>query len=486
MFKGIDMNNEQPKYIQIKNYFRTMIAKGMLQKGERLPSTRELSSILKVSRNTVISAYQSLFDDGFINMIQGKGAFVSDIGLGLQKKWFTDWENRVNHFAKESTKLDIVKNEIAWSQNMIPMSSISPDPELFPMEDFKRAFLNIISLEGNRVLNYGYAQGYKPLLNYLKNYMASKGIETEGKAILITNGFTEAFEIVISSLTEKGDIILCENPTHNTALKIMRLKGLNIIGVDMIPYGIDIDRAYEIVKSNKVKMAYITPSYHNPTGITMNCEKRLQFFEMLESFDVPIIENGFNEELRYFGSHISPIAAISGKGNSVIYLGSFSKVLFPGIRIGWILADEKLIDYLESVKRGRNIHTSFLDQAILYEFFKEGYFEKYIKKVRKVYRQKFEFSMECANRNIPNSKVYGEGGLHIFVKVEGINARTILMECVKKGVIFTPGDLFYTNGEGKDTFRLGFSRVSLSDIDNGTRIIGEEIKKFYINNGLVF
>lgn len=479
MFKGIELNNEQPKYIQIKNYLRTIIAKGMLQKGERLPSTRELSSILKVSRNTVISAYQSLFDDGFINIIQGKGAFVSDIGIGTREKWVMDWEKRINRFAKESTDLDIVKHEAVWSNGMIPMSSISPDPELFPLEDFKRSFMNIISLEGNRILNYGYAQGYKPLLQYLLNYMASKGVETEGKAILITNGFTEAFEIVLSSLTKKGDLILCENPTHNTALKIMRLKGLKVIGADMADDGIDLDKANEIARSNKVKMAYITPSYHNPTGITMTWEKRLQFFELLESYDIPVIENGFNEELRYFGSHISPIAAISGKGNSIIYLGSFSKVLFPGIRIGWVLADERLIGYLESVKRGRNIHTSFLDQAILYEFIKEGYFEKYIKKVRKVYRQKFEFSMLCANKNIPNSKIYGEGGLHIFVKVEGIDSRIILMECIKKGVIFTPGDLFYTNGEGRDTFRLGFSRVNLEDIEKGTRIIGEEIKNFY-------
>ncbi|NLM44421.1 MAG: GntR family transcriptional regulator, partial [Clostridiales bacterium] len=196
MFHNIQLNNEQPIYIQIKNYFRTMIAKGMLQKGERLPSTRELSSALNVSRNTVISAYESLVDDGFINIIKGKGAFVSDINVNSSSGWSTDWISRINSYAMEARNLDIVKHEAVWEKDMIPMSSISPDPELFPVEDFKRAFLNIISKESYKILNYGYAQGYKPLIDFLMEYMESKGVNIKGKNILITNGFTEAFEIL--------------------------------------------------------------------------------------------------------------------------------------------------------------------------------------------------------------------------------------------------------------------------------------------------
>lgn len=484
MFHNIELNKEQPIYIQIKNYFRTMIAKGMLQKGERLPSTRELSSVLKVSRNTVISAYESLVDDGFINIIKCKGAFVSDININISSGWNTLWKHRINGFAKEAKNLDIVKQEAAWEKDMIPMSSISPDPELFPIEDFKRAFMNILSLEGYKILNYGYAQGYKPWIDYLMEYMESKGVNIRGKSILVTNGFTEAFEILLSSLTKEGDSILCENPTHNTALKIMKLKKLNILGVDMDREGISIEKARKIIERNSIKLAYITSSYHNPTGITMPWERRIELLEVLMNHDVPIMENGFNEELRYFGSHIAPIAAIGGEGNSVIYIGSFSKILFPGLRIGWILADECLIDYLESVKRSKNIHTSFLDQAILFEFFKEGYFEKYIKKARKVYKQKFEHAILCANNNIPRSKVYGEGGLHIFVKVLGVDSRAILKECMKKGVIFTPGDIFYTDDKGKDTFRIGFSRVDFEDIEKGTKIIGQEVNKSLKNIGM--
>lgn len=172
-----------------------------------------------------------------------------------------------------------------------------------------------------------------------------------------------------------------------------------------------------------------------------------------------------------------PIAAIAGKGNSVIYVGSFSKVLFPGIRIGWILSDKVLTGYLESVKRARNIHTSSLDQAIFYDYLQSGDFNKYIKKARRIYREKYEFALKCAKNYIPNREILGEGGMHIFIKLKDINSRQLLEKCCERNVIFTPGDIFYVDDKGQDTLRLGFSRVSREDIKKGFSIIGEEAKK---------
>jgi DNA-binding transcriptional MocR family regulator len=224
-----------------------------------------------------------------------------------------------------------------------------------------------------------------------------------------------------------------------------------------------------------VKLCYLIPSYHNPTSIVTSSSKREEIYNALKEFKVPIIEDGFNEELRYTGSHIAPMAALQGEGNSVVYIGSFSKILFPGLRIGWILADDQLISILESVKRSRNIHTSSLDQAILYEYLKEGNLEKYIKSIRKEYKNKYEFALNCAEKYIPYSNIYGEGGMHIFIKLKGIDAREVLNICVNKNVIFTPGDIFYVDGGGRNTLRLGISRNSLEEIDKGFKIIGDAI-----------
>jgi DNA-binding transcriptional MocR family regulator len=477
MFLDIDLDGRKPAYLQIKDYIKEMILKGILQRDVRLPSTRELSEVLKVSRNTIVLAYQYLEDEGFIYTIKGKGAFVSNVEIKYQDEWKVNWEDKLNNYSKMAVELDIVKNEAKWKKGMISFKSIAPDSSLFDVEDFKRAFLNRFSIEGEKILNYGYAKGYKPLNDYLLSYMKSKGVDIENKDILITNGFTEGFDIVISALTNKGDTVLCENPTHNTAIKIMKLHGLNIVGVDMDDDGINIDDLKEKLLQHRAKFAYLIPSYHNPTGIVMSPEKRVEAYRIFREHDVPVIEDGFNEELRYSGAHVSPIISLCGKGNSVIYIGSFSKVLFPGIRIGWILADKKLISIFESIKRSRNIHTSFLDQAILYEYLQGGNFEKYIKKARKVYRNKYEFAIQCAKKYIPYKKLLGEGGLHIFLILNSASGRNVLAECYKRGVIFTPGDIFYVDDGGKKALRLGFARVENKDIDTGFRIIGEVISE---------
>lgn len=476
MFYDLKLNDTKPVYLQIKDYIKSMILSGMLQKDIKLPSTRELSSILNVSRNTVIEAYKYLEDEGFVYTVRGRGFYVSNVEINRQDEWNFNWSSEFNSYAKLSEELDIVKSEPVWKRGMISFKSIAPDNSYFDVEEVKKAFLNRMALEGDKLLNYGYAKGYKPLIEYLMKYMEGKGVAKEGKDILITNGFTEAFDILLSSLTNSGDKIICENPTHNTAIKIMKLHGLNIEGVELDDDGINLEKLKNKITKD-TKLAYLIPSYHNPTGIIMPPEKRIEVFNIFKEYNVPIIEDGFNEELRYSGSHVAPIAALCGKGNGVIYIGSFSKVLFPGLRIGWIMADKDLISVLESVKRSRNIHTSFIDQAILFEYLNGGNFEKYIKRVRKIYKEKYEWAVKCAKKYIPNKKILGEGGLHIFLELsDEIDARDVLSECMKKGVIFMPGDIFYTDGRGKNTLRLGFSRNSIEEIEKGFKIIGNVVK----------
>lgn len=482
LFVDFKPNGKAPVYIQIKDYIKDMILRGMLQKNEKLPSTRDLASILNVSRNTVVTSYEFLQDEGFIYMIKGKGAYVEDLHVASEENWNVNWKQQINEYCIMAEELDIVKHEAKWEKGMISFKSISPDEKLFNVDDFKKAFLNRISFEGEKLLNYGYAKGYKPLIEYLLKYMKNKGINVDNKDILITNGFTEGFDVTLSALTKKGDKIVCENPTHNTAIKIMKLHELNICGISMDSNGINEGELEELLIKNQIKFAYLIPSYHNPTGTVMSSDKRVEVYKLLKKYNTPIIEDGFNEELRYSGAHLSPMAALSARGNSVIYIGSFSKVLFPGIRIGWILADKQLIGYLESIKRSRNIHTSFIDQGILYEYLIEGNFEKYIKRVKKVYKEKYEIAIKYAEKYIPSAEIFGEGGLHIFIRIKGLNSRQLLNSCMNNGVIFTPGDIFYTDGKGKDTFRLGFGRLSDSEIEKGIKIIGIEVNKYKLGH----
>lgn len=483
MFNDLTIDQSRPAYLQIKDYLKELIFSGVLQAGVRLPATRELGSILQVSRNTVIQAYQYLEDDGFIQIVKGQGAFVAVKTIAKDSASLQlDWDRLINDYTAIATGLDIEKKELKWEKGMLSFKSIAPDPELFELEDVKRAFLNRLAIEGKKLLNYGYAKGYKYLLEYLQSYMKNKGVSPEGKDLLITNGFTEGLNIVISALTQPGDRVVTENPTHNTALKIMRLHGLKVSGITMHQDGLDLDELQDILSQEKIRFGFLIPSYHNPTGLVMSPEKRREVLEIFQNHRVPIVEDGFNEELRYSGAHVAPLLSLAGEGNSVVYIGSFSKILFPGIRVGWIMADARLISYLESIKRSLNIHTSSLDQALLYEYLKSGQFEKYLKKVRRVYRERHQIAVELAKRYIPGCKVWGEGGLHIFIELpETVNARQVLAECYRRGVLFMAGDIFYTDGGGRNTFRLGISRVTPEMMETGFKVIGEVVKNIIDN-----
>ena len=242
--------------------------------------------------------------------------------------------------------------------------------------------------------------------------------------------------------------------------------------------GVEVESLKRALINSNAKFMYITPSYHNPTGIVMSGARRQEVYSLLQQHSIPIIEDGFNEELLYSSSHLPPIASLSTSGNGVVYIGSLSKILFPGIRIGWILGDKNLINSLESVKRARNIHTSTLDQALLYYYLKNGDFQKYVNKVKKYYKDKYTFTLNAVEKYIPYENISGEGGLHLFIKLKNnLNAREVLEIAYKKGVVFTPGDIFYCNKEDRSTLRLGFGRVKNEQIEKGIKIIGESIKE---------
>ncbi|WP_242221385.1 PLP-dependent aminotransferase family protein [Bacillus cereus group sp. BfR-BA-01380] len=477
MFNDFKLVDDRPVYIQLKDYLKKMIMKRHLLEHQKLPSTRELSKLLSVSRNTVLTAYADLEQEGLIYAIKGKGNFVGKVKTSKTPSIELNWKEKVNEVTLLADELDLMKHGVRWKKGMISFNSIAPDEKLFDVENFKRAFLTRMSIEGDIVLNYGYAKGYKPLIDYLLHYMEMKGVDISNKDILITNGFTEGLDILLSSLAKKSGRIICENPTHHAALKLFRLHGLDIHGIEMKDDGIDICQVEKSLSETDFDFAYLIPSYHNPTGIVTSSEKRTEIMKLFSKYRIPIVEDGFNEELRYSGSHLAPLMTFAGPGNNVIYISSFSKILFPGLRVGWILADKELIHCLESVKRARTIHTSTLDQAVLYQYLHDGYFEKYLKKAKSVYKKKYELAVHACNQYIPFQRMTGDGGLHLFIELErGMNSRTLLKKCYEKGVVFSPGDVFYTDGRGSNTFRLGFSRLKEADILKGIKIIGDTLK----------
>ena len=477
VFSTLVLNDETPIYEQIEQHLEKAIKVGALIKDSKLPSTREVSTVLGVSRNTVLTAYENLESRGIIYSIKGKGSFVKLEAKSKDEVVLLNWKERMSDYGQTCETMDIIKTEYRYEKGMISFKSIAPEGSLFDVEEFKRAFLEIIALEGEKLLNYGYAKGYRSLIDYLMQYMAGKGVDIKDKDILITNGFTEGLDILLSTYTRPGDVILCEEPTHHTTIKMMRAYGIKIVGIPIDKQGVKLKELEAAIKTYAPKWVYLTPSYQNPTGIVMSGERRRAVYNLLCQYEVPCMEDGFNEELLYSGSHVMPLIALEGSSNHIIYLGSLSKILFPGLRLGWIMADKACIDTLESVKRAKNIHTSFLDQAVFMQYMKSGAFERYVKKVKKYYRDKYLFVKAHIKKYIPYQKLWGEGGLHIYIDLaEEIDTRELLRRCYARGVLFMPGDIFRTDGQRTSGLRLGFARLQDEEIIKGLKILGEEIQ----------
>lgn len=478
IFSTLKLNDKEPIYEQIERHIERAIEAGALIKDSKLPSTREVSSVLGVSRNTVLTAYESLESKALIYSVKGKGSFIKSSRETEEAPVKVDWMHRMSDYGNICNQMDIIKSEYRYEKGMISFKSIAPEGSLFDLEEFKRAFLEVISREGEKLLNYGYARGYKPLIDFLMDYMAGKGVSLQGKEILITNGFTEALDILLSAYTRPGDVILCEAPTHPTSVKMMKAYGLKVVGLPMDEQGIMLEPLEKAIKAYQPKWLYITPSYQNPTGIVMSGERRRKLYDMISSYKLPCMEDGFNEELLYSSSHVLPLISLAERSNHIIYLGSLSKILFPGLRLGWIMADSKMIERLESVKRSKNIHTSFLDQAIFAQYMRSGAYERYVKKVKKSYREKYLFIKEAIEKELPYKRIWGEGGLHIYIDLdETIDTRKLLERCYKRGVLFMPGDIFMPEKIVTSSLRLGFARLKEQEITKGLLILKEEIQK---------
>ncbi|TDL53069.1 PLP-dependent aminotransferase family protein [Paenibacillus dendritiformis] len=478
MFNDFKLVDGRPASVQVKDYIKELIYKGILRADQKLPSTREFAALCQLSRNTVMTAYRELEDEGLIHSVAGKGSYVTQEVVPAVDGARLEWKERIGACARTAEELDLMKHGVRWEKGMISFTSIAPDEKLFDLDNVKRAFLDRMSLEGEILLNYGYAKGYKPLIDYLLRYMETKGVDLTGKDLLVTNGFTEGLDLVLSAMRKPHGRVLCENPTHHTAIKLFKMHGLEITGIAMQEDGLQLEDLERALAQQSFDLAYLIPSYHNPTGIVMSPEKRMEALRLFGDYRIPVIEDGFNEELRYSGSHVAPMIACGGSGNNVVYIGSYSKVLFPGIRVGWVLAARELVDYLESMKRARSIHTSTLDQAILYQYLHNGNFEKYIKRARNAYKRKYELAVQWCREYIPFARLSGDGGLHLFIELhESLAARDVLSACVRQGVVFTPGDIFHTDGSGANTFRLGFSRVSEGELEAGIATIGRTVRQ---------
>jgi 2-aminoadipate transaminase len=472
-----------PLYDQIAGQVRGMITGGTLKIGDRLPANRELARILGVNRTTVTTAYAELMADGLINSHVGRGTFICALpaaerpapGKERPRPSPIQWGALLTDQGRDTWLSGLPPSP---GKGFISLAYSLPASDVFPLDEFRRAVDRVIRKEGRVLLESGATGGYDPLQEYVAAQMASSGARVGPEQILITNGCQQSLNLICQVLVGPGDEVAVENPTYPGALSVFCGNNSRHISVPVGPRGIDLDVLESVLSQRRPKLIYTIPSFQNPTGATMDMAARRRLLELAVKHRIPIIEDDIYRELRYDGPSLPSLKALDDCG-LVIYVNSFSKIGFPGVRVGWIAADKSLIAHLSAAKRRSDLHTSVLAQAAIYEFSRRGLIAKHIKRLKKVHAERRDAMLAALEKYFPDESTWTrpEGGMAIWVAMpEAMDANQVLRESIEKGVVFSPGEHFYSNLAPANMARLSFSTATPAAIEEAVKRLGAILK----------
>ena len=377
--------------------------------------------------------------------------------------------------------------KVTEGKNIICFTGGFPDPQVFPKRELAEVASYVIEELGDRALQYGPTKGVTEFRDTLKRFLMNKGVKIESDDdIIITTGSQQALDLISQLLINPGDTIVVELPTYLAALNAFKSKEPNIIPIPMDENGMRTDILEEEVRklkrSNvKVKFIYTIPVAHNPTGITMSMDRKKHLLDIASEYDLIIIED---DPYSYFvydeGIDVTPLKTLDKEGR-VVYLSTLSKILAPGLRVGWVLGNNVLVDYIERAKQSADLHTSTLNQFIAMEAIKRGIVDRTIVKAKEVYRVKRDVMIDALEKYMVKGTKWVKpvGGLFMLVWLpsKSIDTKKLLPEAIKEGVAYVPGSAFFADGSGQNTIRLNFSYPKPEEIVEGIKILGNLIKR---------
>lgn len=389
------------------------------------------------------------------------------------------FSDRVNSL-KPSAIREIFK--YAADPEVVSLSAGNPAPDAFPAKEIAEISADLLSRRPVDALQYGLTEGYAPLRDYLKKYMKDKyGIGSENDRLIITSGAQQVMDLAAKSLCNEGDVVICEAPSFIGSLNSFRSYNARLVGVPVESDGINTEILEEKLKTEKnVRFIYVIPNFQNPSGVTMSLEKRKKVYSLAKKYGVMILEDNPYGELRYFGENVPAIKSLDTDG-IVMYAGSFSKVISPGMRVGWCVAPNPVIQKMVVCKQGQDVHTNMWSQIVIHEYVTKYDFEEHLTYLRELYRKKARFMMDLLDEHLAPYITYDkiDGGLFIMCKLpDNINMLDFCKEAVKRKVCVVPGNAFLTDEtEECHTFRVNFSTPTDQQLEKGVKILGELIKE---------
>ena len=483
----LDRQSAVPLYQQIETYLRQGILSGSLAADTRLPASRQLARDLGVNRITVESAYAVLETDGLIYSKMGSGtyvlppnpllAFSKDKSGTVWPLWQQSLESEGR--ASDESSFGITRNDSYHSKRISFASGIG-DAHLFPAEDFRKVLQTVMRRDGIAALDYGEPNGHAPLRETITHILASQGLQTQSENVLITAGSQQALSLVSQVLLKPGDVIMVESPTYSGALDLFRALGFRVVGVPVDRHGMQVDALEKLLQQHHPKLIYTIPTFHNPTGTCLSSQRRIQLIVLADRYNIPILEDDFVGDLRYEGRAQPALKALD-PGGRVIYVSTFSKILMPGLRVGFLVAEGPIYQRLVNFKRVNDLATSTLIQRALEVYVTVGRYQSYLRRSCQLFRKRRDAMLSAIERHLP-SEIRSDppqGGLFIWLRLpEYLSSETLLPLAWEDGVDFSPGGAFFSDAwDGRNWLRLNFVAQSPDQIEEGIRRLARAMKR---------
>ncbi len=364
--------------------------------------------------------------------------------------------------------------KITMRPEIISFAGGLPSPATFPVEHMKATFDKVLSTQGKVALQYGPTDGYGPLREWIANSLSTDSAKIVPEQVLMVSGSQQGLDLLGKVLIDEGSKILVETPSYLGALQAFSVYGPQFESVPTDDHGLVSDAVASVGQG--ARLLYALPNFQNPTGRTLSLERRIALVETCSRLGLPLIEDDPYGALSYRGEPLPKMLTMNPNG--VIYMGSFSKVLTPGIRLGYVVAPQPLIRKLEQAKQAADLHTAQLTQMVVYEAIKDGFLAQHIPSIRKLYSDQCQAMLSALTEFFPSSVTWTkpEGGMFIWITLpKHIDSMQLLDEAVAQNIAFVPGAPFYANNPEKNTLRLSFVTVSPEKIREGVERLGKLI-----------
>ena len=470
----VDRHDPEPAYRQLYLHLRAAILAGELPPGTRLPATRDLARASGVARVTVVQAYQQLEAEGFIEGRVGAGTFVTagptappaDDRPPLFRPQLTEWGRRAVEVGHAARSVEGARPEIDFGLGR-------SFAELFPYGVWRRLLARYLSTDDAMLSRYGSPAGFFPLRQAVADYLRrARGVRCAAEQVVIVSGAQQALDILARLVLNPGDEVVVETPGYRDAFTLFQLHGARLVGLPVDDHGLPVDR---IPADCRARLAFVTPTHQFPKGGTMPLARRLALLGWARERGALVVEDDYDGDLRYEGHSLAALQGVDTDGR-VIYLGTFSKVLFPALRLGYLVLPPPLVTPFVRAKDLVDRGAPTLTQAAVADFLAEGHFERHLRHLRRLYGERRAALVAALDERLGGRiKVSAvAAGLHVMLFLEPhVNEARLVAAAAEHGVRVNPGASYHLERPAPPSILLGFSGLNADEIAEGARRLAE-------------